>query len=143
MELTKDQVLEGVITGITTFGAFVKLGDNVTGLVHISEISYEYVKDIKDIYAVGDTVTVKVLKIEDGGKVVLSIKRAQSQDRPPMPPRPMARPFPPKAPRFREEVPAGPVTFEDRLARFLKESEEIQHDAKRSQDLSKKRRKKS
>ena len=40
MELTKDQVLEGVITGITTFGAFVKLGDNVTGLVHISEISY-------------------------------------------------------------------------------------------------------
>ena len=142
MELMKDQVLEGVITGITTFGAFVKLGDNVTGLVHISEISYEYVKDIKDIYAVGDTVTVKVLKIEDGGKVVLSIKRAQSQDRPPMP-RPMARSFPPKAQRAREEVPAGPVTFEDRLARFLKESEEIQHDAKRSQDLSKKRRKKS
>lgn len=147
MELVKDQIVEGVITGITTFGAFVKIGDSVTGLVHISEISNEYVRDIKDLYAIGDTVKVLVLKLEEGGKLVLSIKKAEAPgSRPPRPERPVRGGFEPRAgnPRGpRTDVPEGPLTFEDKLARFLKQSEEIQHDAKRSLDLSKKRKKKN
>lgn len=137
MELTKDQIVEGVITGITNFGAFVKIDDRTTGLVHISEISNEYVKDIRDIHRVGDQVKVKVLKIEDGGKIVLSIKRVLDQ--------PMAAPRPQQsfAPRKKVQEASKPENFEDRLAKFLKMSEEIQLDSKRSQDLSRKRKKKN
>ena len=63
----------GKVTGITKFGAFVELGDGKTGLVHISEVSDAYVKDIHDVLHVGEPVTVKVLSIQDG-KIGLSIR---------------------------------------------------------------------
>ena len=53
----------GKVSGITNFGAFVDLDDNQTGLVHISQISDSFVKDIHDVLSVGDSVTVKVMKI--------------------------------------------------------------------------------
>ncbi|RXT56280.1 S1 domain-containing RNA-binding protein [Lacticaseibacillus chiayiensis] len=65
----------GKVTGITKFGAFVELGDGKTGLVHISEVSDAYVKDIHDVLHVGEPVTVKVLSIQDG-KIGLSIRKA-------------------------------------------------------------------
>ncbi|MFC6275500.1 S1 domain-containing RNA-binding protein [Levilactobacillus tangyuanensis] len=75
----------GKVSGITNFGAFVDLGDHKTGLVHISEISDGYVKDIHDVLTVGDEVTVKVLTVGDDGKIGLSIRKASDHpaaDRP-------------------------------------------------------------
>lgn len=68
--------LTGKISGITNFGAFVDLGDKKTGLVHISEVSNGFVKEIGDILSIGDEVTVKVLSIGDDGKIALSIRQA-------------------------------------------------------------------
>ncbi|MEJ6400185.1 S1 domain-containing RNA-binding protein [Nicoliella lavandulae] len=66
----------GKVSGITNFGAFVDLGDHKTGLVHISEVSDGFVKDIHDVLKVGDQVNVKVLKVGDDGKIALSMKQA-------------------------------------------------------------------
>lgn len=66
----------GKVSGITSFGAFVDLGERKNGLVHISEISDSYVKDIHDVLSVGDEVTVKVLSIAEDGKISLSIRKA-------------------------------------------------------------------
>ncbi|WP_127850068.1 S1 domain-containing RNA-binding protein [Lacticaseibacillus hulanensis] len=68
----------GKVTGITNFGAFVDLGAGQTGLVHISEVSNEFVKDIHDVLTVGDEVTVKVMSIKDG-KIGLSIRKASDE----------------------------------------------------------------
>ena len=68
--------VSGKVSGITNFGAFVDLDDNQTGLVHISQISDKYIKDIHDVLSVGDTVTVKVTRIGDDGKIALSMKAA-------------------------------------------------------------------
>ncbi|MBH9991759.1 MAG: S1 domain-containing RNA-binding protein [Bombilactobacillus mellifer] len=66
----------GKVTGIKDFGAFVDLGDGQSGLVHISQISNDYVKDIHDKLSVGDTVTAMVVNVEHG-KIALSIKQAE------------------------------------------------------------------
>ncbi len=60
--------LQGKVSGITNFGAFIDLGAGKTGLVHISEVSNGYVKDIHDVLSVGDEVTVKVISVNDDGK---------------------------------------------------------------------------
>ena len=69
--------VSGKVTGITNFGAFVKLENGKTGLVHISEISYKFIKNIHDVLKVGDTVTVKVLRIGHDGRISLSMKQAE------------------------------------------------------------------
>lgn len=97
---------EGKVTGITHFGAFVELPGGKTGLVHISEVADQYVKDVKDYLAVGDTVTVKVLNVDDNGKIGLSIRKAQD-----LPPR--------SGGRGRRDR-----SFEDKLNRFMRESED-------------------
>lgn len=68
--------VSGKVSGITNFGAFVDLDDNQTGLVHISQISDKYIKDVHDVLAVGDTVTAKVTRVGDDGKIALSMKAA-------------------------------------------------------------------
>ncbi|MCI3923257.1 S1 domain-containing RNA-binding protein [Paenibacillus sp. TRM 82003] len=78
--------LEGKVTGITHFGAFVELPGGVTGLVHISEIADSYVKDVKDHLKLEDVVTVKVINVDKDGKIGLSIKKAV--DKPPEAARP-------------------------------------------------------
>lgn len=72
------QVIEGTVTGIQPYGAFVALNDKVQGLVHISEITHGYVKDVSEHLAVGDKVNVKVLQIdEEKNKVSLSIRATE------------------------------------------------------------------
>ncbi|EOL49170.1 S1 RNA-binding protein [Enterococcus phoeniculicola] len=71
--------LQGKVSGITNFGAFIDLGEGKTGLVHISEVSNGFIKDIHDVLTVGDEVTVKVTSIGDDGKIGLSIRKAQDQ----------------------------------------------------------------
>ena len=134
--------LEGKVTGITHFGAFIELPGGVTGLVHISEIADSYVKDVKDHLKLEDVVTVKVINVDKDGKIGLSIKKAVDK--------------PPEArPSYHREGPreggggggfggrggfgggrggdrrqgggfsgGGRMTFEDKVSRFLKDSEE-------------------
>ena len=83
MELTVGSIVEGKVTGITKFGAFVSLPEGKSGLVHISEIAHSYVSDVKDFLTEGQTVKVKIINIDDSNRINLSIKKAL-----PPPPRP-------------------------------------------------------
>lgn len=86
MQLEVGAILEGKVTGILKFGAFVDLGGGKSGMVHISEVANTYVNDIKDHVAEGQTVKVKIINIAEDGKISLSIKKAvQQESRPPRP----------------------------------------------------------
>lgn len=76
MSIEVGNKLEGKVTGITNFGAFVELPGGKTGLVHISEIADNYVKDVNDHLKIDDMVTVKVINIDSNGKIGLSIRKA-------------------------------------------------------------------
>lgn len=120
MEFGVGSILEGKVTGITKFGAFVSLPGGRSGLVHISEIAYSYVNDVKDYLTEGQEVKVKVIGIDDNNRINLSIKKAM--DSPPRPPRPAGQ----GAPRpggFRGAQPAELETFEDRLKHFMQASD--------------------
>ena len=128
MEFGVGSIVEGKVTGITKFGAFVSLPGGRSGLVHISEIAYSYVNDVKDHLTEGQEVKVKVIGIDDSNRINLSIKKAM--DPPPRPAghgRPAGRPMgqhPGSAPGFRgKPAPAEPVTFEDRLKQFMASSD--------------------
>lgn len=106
MSIEVGSKLQGKVTGITNFGAFVEIGQGKTGLVHISEVADNYVKDINDHLSVGDEVKVKVINVEKDGKIGLSIKKAIDK---------------PKRQRdSRERM----ETFEAKMNRFLKDSED-------------------
>lgn len=81
MQINVGDILEGKVTGITGFGVFVDLGEGNTGMVHISEVSRNYITDIKEILKVNDTVKVKVVNIGEDNKISLSIKRAEEKKR--------------------------------------------------------------
>jgi len=77
------EVLSGKVTGVQPYGAFVALDEETQGLVHISEITYGYVKDVSEFLSVGQEVEVKVLEIDEAaGKISLSIRALQ--ERPPV-----------------------------------------------------------
>ncbi|PWK10284.1 S1 RNA-binding domain-containing protein [Tumebacillus permanentifrigoris] len=76
MSIQVGSVVEGKVTGIKSFGAFVEIAEGQTGLVHISQVSHTFVNDINDVMKVGDVVQVKVLNVE-GGKISLSVKETQ------------------------------------------------------------------
>lgn len=77
MQVEIGEILEGKVTGITKFGAFVELPEGKTGMVHISEVSNSYVEDINQFLKEGDVVKVKVINITEEGKISLSIKKTQ------------------------------------------------------------------
>ena len=72
-QIAVGSVLEGTVESLQTYGAFIDLGDGISGLVHISQISQKRIKSPKAVLSVGDNVTVKVIKNEDG-KLSLSMK---------------------------------------------------------------------
>lgn len=76
MEISVGAVLEGTIKSITKFGAFVTLPGGRSGLVHISEISHSYVTNVSDFLTEGQAVKVKVVSIDEAGRINLSIKKA-------------------------------------------------------------------
>ena len=78
-QLVVGNIVEGKVTGITKFGAFVDLGDGKTGMVHISEVAPTFVKEIRDFVKENDTVKVKILSISEDGKISLSMKKAEPQ----------------------------------------------------------------
>ena len=110
-------VLEGKVSGITKFGAFVNLPGGGSGLVHISEIANAYVSDVSQYVSVGQTVKVKVIGI-NGDKINLSIKRAEEREsearRPERPQQPAAG---------QVAAPTEDQAFEDKLKQFMKESD--------------------
>lgn len=146
--------LEGRVTGITHFGAFVELAEGVTGLVHISEIADNYVKDVNDHLKLDDKVLVKVINVDKDGKIGLSIKQTVDkpvEERPARPERPGGGSYQGGRPGgggggFQGGRPGGDrggfnrggdrggrggfkpapgkPSFEDRMSRFLKDSEE-------------------
>jgi len=73
-EVKPGEVYDGNVVDLLDFGALVEILPGKVGLLHISEISNEYVSNIKDVIKVGDLVTVKVLRVEDNGKIALSKK---------------------------------------------------------------------
>ena len=69
-------IVKGQITGVTPYGVFVSLEDDYSGLVHISEVSDKFVKDLPMLFNIGDIINVKILEIdEDKREVKLSIKK--------------------------------------------------------------------
>lgn len=75
MEFGVGSIVEGKVTGITKFGAFVALPDGKSGLVHISEIAYSYVNEVSDFLQEGQQVKVKVIGIDESNRINLSIKK--------------------------------------------------------------------
>lgn len=134
MQVEIGQIYEGTVTGMTNFGAFVKLPTGESGMVHISEVAATYVNDIKDHLAEGQTVKVKVLGVNDNNKISLSVKQAL----PPAPPeeRPRKRSPRPSRPQTWQGTPpaADPSTmsFEDMMAKFKHDSDEKMSDLRRS-----------
>ncbi|SMB86394.1 S1 RNA binding domain protein [Desulfonispora thiosulfatigenes DSM 11270] len=121
MSITKGQIIEGVVSKITKFGAFIELPGGATGLVHISEVADSYVKDVNDFLKQQDPVKVKVINIDENGKIGLSIR--QAVPKPEKPPEKFSRPnkpFKSKAKPFQPKE----VTFEDKISRFFKDSSE-------------------
>ena len=122
MSIEVDSKLQGKVTGITNFGAFVELPNGSTGLVHISEVADNYVKDINEHFKVGDMVEVKVMNVGADGKIGLSIRRAKPEsERPQRPTTPSPGGGRPGGGR---NVAVRPENFEQKMARFMKDSEE-------------------
>ena len=147
MEFTVGNIYEGKVTGITKFGAFVQLAPGKSGMVHISEVANTYVEDIKNHLKEGDVVKVKLIAIDENGRINLSIKKAL----------PMSERTQAPAGRPRNAAPAGraPVSnaapaapqaeaatveksadslFEDKLRMFMQRSESKMSDLRMQKD---------
>ena len=131
MEFGVGSILDGKVTGITKFGAFVALPDGRSGLVHISEIAYSYVNEVSDYLKEGQEVKVKVIGIDQANRINLSIKKVNDP-----PPRPAegqgGRPHgggartggaPRSAGYTPRPAPKEPTDFEDRLRQFMQASD--------------------
>ena len=143
MKLETGSIVTGKVTGITKFGAFVTIAPGKSGLVHISEIANTYVNDVHDFLTEGQDVEVKIINIDDAGRINLSIKAAlpapepaaQKQERPAFTPRkPAAEQKTAPRPQFTQNTPvpdssgyvpqtSGDAVFEDKLKRFMQDSD--------------------
>ena len=145
MDLAVGAIVEGKVTGITKFGAFVALPEGKSGMVHISEVASTFVNDIKDFLQEGQQVKVKIINLDQAGRINLSIKKAQPQE--PRQPRQERREggFAPRQPRFQrssaprgrvQQAPKDPSTmsFEDKLKAFMSDSESRQADVRHATD---------
>lgn len=125
-------VVDGIITSVMPFGAFVDMGSKESGLVHISELSKEYVKDINAFVKKGDKVKVKVINIDEKGKISLSMKQVESDAKPEKVKKEKPQRYSPRPDAFdwsaRE---SADLSFEDKLSKFKHESEEKIRDSKR------------
>ncbi len=124
MPLEVGSVVEGKVKSIAPFGAFVALPEGQTGLVHISEVAMGYVQDIKQFLSEGDAVKIKVVSIDQSGRINLSIKKVIEDDM-------RAGRISNRRPAdidWSRQSPSQSMSFEDMLNSFKKESEEkIQH----------------
>ncbi len=110
-------IVEGEITHVADFGAFMVLADGKDGLVHISEVANEFVKDIKEFVKVGDKVKVKIMGLNKQGKYELSMKRTE---------------VPEEKPTMFLHKKTSNEEFEDKMNSYIKRSEEKQVDIRRN-----------
>lgn len=129
MQLEVGSIVEGKVTGITNFGAFVELPGGKTGMVHISEVAPTFVKEIRDYVKVGEVVKVKVLNITPEGRISLSIKRVNENPRTGR--APVSRPGRPGNFVWQPSRRNEPESFEDMMAKFKQTSDEKMSDLKR------------
>lgn len=120
MLLEVGKIVKGVVTRVTDFGAFVALDGEKTGLVHISEVSTEYVKDVKAYLKEKQEVEAIVISIDNGGRIGLSIKRLLEQRIATQPPDEYVSTNNPSE------------SFEDMMSKFKTSSDERMSDLKRS-----------
>jgi len=133
MSLEVGAIVEGEVSGITNFGAIVQLPEGKIGLIHISEVSNVYVKDVHDFLKEHDKVKVKVLSIDERGKIGLSIKQLTPPPAPqPKPQRPQVENRERRGPRPQVAKVAPVLSFEDKLSKFLKDSDDRMLDLKRN-----------
>ena len=126
MQLEVGSVLNGKVTGITNFGAFVQIdGTKTTGLVHISEVAMDYVKDINEHLKVNDSVKVKVVSVAPGGKISLSIKKVQEEEA-------ALKASRPADVEMFTKPSAANLSFEDKISRFKSDSDERLQTLKRN-----------
>jgi len=133
MELGVGAVVNGKVTGITKFGAFVALPEGKSGLVHISEIAYSYVNEVSDHLHEGQEVKVKIIGIDQANRINLSIKQVEPP--PQRAPRSNGAGFRPggsgrphqggssRPTGFVRQAPKEPTDFEDRLKQFMQSSD--------------------
>lgn len=149
MSLSVGTIVNGKVTGITNFGAFVETEDGSRGMIHISEISRSYIESIKSVLKVGQPVTAKVISISDDGKIALSMKQLEPSDssaKKPAQRKPKGEKPAPRPKKKFEPAPAvtspgdyqwessGPgATFEDMMSRFKRTSEDKMSDLKRGE----------
>ena len=162
MQLEVGEIYEGKVTGITKFGAFVSLEGGQTGMVHISEVAPTFVTEIRDFVTEGQMVKVKVLSINEEGKISLSMKKALPEEqqrrpsrrtdgprrdngrrdgarregpRPPRQPRPAPQPGPARPGDFEWQSRRNDTgTFEEMMSRFKQTSDEKMSDLKRGNE---------
>ncbi|MGN0106228.1 MAG: S1 RNA-binding domain-containing protein [Hominilimicola sp.] len=127
-------IVEGKVVSVMPFGAFVDIGNKQSGLVHISEISSRYVKDINECVKKGDTVKVKVIKVDDSGKISLSMKQAEERkERTPAARAEKKGPVRPAEIDWSASSSEG-LSFEDKLSKFKQDSDEKMQTLKRNND---------
>ena len=147
MQIEQGSVVKGKVTGLTDFGAFVELEGGKTGMIHISEVSTSYVKDIREHLQINQEVTAMVLSVSPEGKIALSIKKLAAQQEQQRRPRQnisdrgerRSSPTPRKQQTGRPaegvvHETSGNQSFEDMMARFKQMSDEKMTDLKRSSD---------
>ncbi len=137
MDLAVGAIFEGKVTGITKFGAFVSLPEGKSGMVHISEVANSFVNDIKDFLTEGQDVKVKVINIDQAGRINLSIKKAQENIQSEQA-QTQQRRFE-KRPRVQQQRTVqskdqSAMTFEDKLKMFMADSESRMADIKHNND---------
>lgn len=116
MSLEVGSVVEGVVSKITHFGAFIKLPDGTVGLLHISQIADSFVKDINNFLKEGQNVSVKIIGFDDKGRPDFSMKGFKTN----------------QEKEKKHSDPMRNMAFEEKLSRFLKESEERQLDLQKN-----------
>ena len=127
-------VIEGKVVSVMKFGAFVDIGNKQSGLVHISEISSGYVTDINECVKKGDTVKVKVIKIDDTGKISLSIKQAENRNtHTPKPEKEKKGSVRPAEIDWSASS-SDSLSFEDKLSKFKQDSDEKMQSLRRSNE---------
>ena len=156
MELAVGGIYEGKVTGITNYGAFVNFEGGKSGLVHISEVASTFVSDISKHVSVGQKIKVKVVSIGEDGKINLSIKRVENAEAP-QPSSPVraarqeqAQQLSPTvmhkkysmAPVQTDNDDSAGLNFEDRLKKFMQESDSRIADSRRYTDRRQRSRRK-
>lgn len=132
MDLAVGEIFEGKVTGITKFGAFVSLPEGKSGMVHISEVANSFVNDIKEFLTEGQEVKVKVINIDQVGRINLSIKKAQENTQAQQ--RRSAQARPRSQQRSAQAKDPSTMTFEDKLKMFMADSESRMADIKHNTD---------